>query len=309
MGKENAHVNKNEEKFLSFIKERESIRIRRLLGAPWPWTKDKILQEYKFTNVHRIYDKTTQSFLKLYKEHEDSHPSVKLFQCAVNRWFGTVDFVNAVGWLGQADSMAIRRVLYIAKKLIGEDVKIFTGAYMITNGNKSGPKEELVVRKVLTPLSKHLDKIVQEYDTNQTWESMYRYMKDNLFGFGGSGFMVKEVLQDALLMTPFSKAKDRGTWTPVGPGARRGLNRMHKRAYDDRLNEELAIEECINLWCQVMDPWWEWACMNNAKYELKKAPVLELTAHDVQFQLCEWDKWMRVKLGQGRPRSRYRRES
>jgi hypothetical protein len=31
----------------------------------------------------------------------------------------------------------------------------------------------------------------------------------------------------------------------------------------------------------------------------------ELELHDIQFQLCEYDKYERVRLGQGRPKARY----
>ena len=33
---------------------------------------------------------------------------------------------------------------------------------------------------------------------------------------------------------------------------------------------------------------------------------IELELHDIQFQLCEFDKYERVKHGQGRPRSKYK---
>ena len=33
----------------------------------------------------------------------------------------------------------------------------------------------------------------------------------------------------------------------------------------------------------------------------------ELELHDIQFQLCEFDKYERVRLGEGRPKARYRR--
>ena len=32
----------------------------------------------------------------------------------------------------------------------------------------------------------------------------------------------------------------------------------------------------------------------------------KLSPTDIQFQLCEFDKYERVRLGQGRPRSKYK---
>ena len=44
------------------MRERHSIHERRLAGQT-PWTKDPILQDYKFTNLFRIYDRNTQFIL------------------------------------------------------------------------------------------------------------------------------------------------------------------------------------------------------------------------------------------------------
>jgi hypothetical protein len=50
--------------FCWFIRERESIRKNKELGMPWPWTADPILQRYKFCNIWRQDDTTTQALQK-----------------------------------------------------------------------------------------------------------------------------------------------------------------------------------------------------------------------------------------------------
>jgi len=49
------------EEFIWFIKERESIRKKKEAGEPKPWTKDPILQKYKFCCIFRQDDKTTKA--------------------------------------------------------------------------------------------------------------------------------------------------------------------------------------------------------------------------------------------------------
>jgi hypothetical protein len=188
----------------------------------------------------------------------------------------------------------------------------FTGAYVITSGGVSGPKEIYVVKEILKPLTKHLDRITQIFSVEKTWKSMYDYLHGNCPGFGGSGFMAKEVLQDALLMTPFKEATDKRNWTPMGPGARKGLNRLRGRDIWFKQSEEKHIQECILLWRHLEGEWWKWALKENTQYRpkeesklVKEAPILSLTAHDIQFQLCEFDKYERVRKGEGRPRSKY----
>ena len=68
-----------------------------------------------------------------------------------------------------------------------------------------------------------------------------------LRAFGGLGFSAKEVMLDLVRGPLFmewtgskwvDKCIDRDTWCPIGPGARRGLNRMFKRFVQHRIHDE-----------------------------------------------------------------------
>ena len=111
-------------------------------------------------------------------------------------------------------------------------------------------------------------------------------------GFGGTGFMTKEVLQDTIHTPVLRDAVDRNDWCPAGPGARRALNRIHGRPVGMNMKESKLIVEMRQLFSQARD------------YMPPFMPELEL--HDIQFQLCEFDKYERVRLGEGRPKARYR---
>ena len=50
--------------FYAFMREREAIRLRRLEGAPPPWTEDPILREFSFTNIKREHDKTSRLLIE-----------------------------------------------------------------------------------------------------------------------------------------------------------------------------------------------------------------------------------------------------
>ena len=47
-----------------FAAERQAIFFRRLSGLSAPWTKDKILQAYKFTNTYRAADRVSQYLIR-----------------------------------------------------------------------------------------------------------------------------------------------------------------------------------------------------------------------------------------------------
>ena len=278
-------------RFCNYIHEREMIRLRRAQGQPWPWTKDPILQQYKFTNVQRKYDRTTQNFANIYRNHEnDAKEETCLMNAATFRYFGTSEWAVCVGW---QRAWSAKRTLAKAKAAICKGVQVFTGAYVVTNGGRHCPKEEVVV-EYLAALREQAHDITSTMRASHSWkvgaELMYKVP-----GFGGSGFMTKEVLQDYLLMWPGKVIVDADTWTPVGPGARRGLNRIAGRELSYRQSDEKWAAECLLLRTAVNPHWKEW---------FQTAPTL--TAHDVQFCCCEYDKYQRARLGEGHLKNKYR---
>src|SRR6516225_2945043 len=82
-----AEINNPIERFVAFIAEREAIRIRRfVMKKEWPWTEDEILQEYRFTNVHREDDAVSQHYQKTIRNRYND-ASVILPATVIYRWF------------------------------------------------------------------------------------------------------------------------------------------------------------------------------------------------------------------------------
>lgn len=278
--------------FYGFMKEREQIRLNREAGKPWPWTDDPILQEYKFTNVKRAHDRTTRWFWSVLDEHKDDPPAHLLFNCAVFRYFGTIEFSKRIGWIGGWDENQKNIIKNTAKDMLSKKQKVFTGAYVITNQGIKAPKQEVVVDIFLDGLWQRLNELICEARVTDRWECVAKKMME-IQGFGGTGFMTKEILQDAMHTKVLNDCIDRNNWCPVGPGARRGLNRLSDRRLKFNVGQNVGLDEMLHIFGE-RDGYWpgNW---------------VELELHDIQFQLCEFDKYERVRLGQGRPRSKYRR--
>lgn len=276
-----------------YMRERESIRLKKESGQPWPWTGDKILQAYKFTNVKRADDRTTRAFVKFYREHYKKRDPLRnetlLYNCGVARYVGTFEFQRELGWLAKHDG---KRIISVATKMMKRGQQVFTGAYIVTNSGRTGPKQ-VVVAEYLAGLWKKAEEVVDVIGVKHSWRAGYNVMQ-TLPGFKGTGFMAKEVLQDFLLITDLP-VDDAASWTPMGPGARRGMNRLLGKPKDVKRAEEKYIAEVQLLHTQLKD-WWSDVYPKSGK----------LTAHDVQFCLCEYEKYERTRLNQGRPRSIYR---
>ena len=268
--------------------KREKLRLTKESGAPWPWSDDPILNTYKFTNVKREHDRTTQWMREHWTRPNENRPHGEIiFNCALFRYFGTSEFAEAVGWQTDWNTSSI---IDTAVKRFAAKERVFTGAYIIPTLGKSAPKHEIVCNGVLTPLWVAKEGLAQLAQESQSWEAVGRRMMA-MPGFGGTGFMTKEVLQDVMQTPVLWNAKDRNTWCPAGPGARRGLNRLYGRALAARIKENQLLAEMVSLFEKA------------TSYLPDFMPDLEL--HDIQFQLCEFDKYERVRLGEGRPKSRY----
>jgi hypothetical protein len=278
------------EEFYTFIRERESIRLKKAQGLPFPWTSDPILQQYKFTNVRREHDKTSQKLIEMFYHTRADRYEV-LLNCATFRYFGTWEFAQALGW---QESFQPKKIIKLARDRLNKGERVFTGAYLITNTGITGPKEEIVVNVFLKELWKQRDRIIEIIEDQNNWEATTKVMMQ-IKGFGGSGFMAKETLLDTMYCKGFwrkDKPSDYNTWTPIGPGGRRGINRLLNQPIDTKMPEEEMLGVILQLTAAQKGHWpSEWG---------------ELAPTELQFQCCEYDKWWRVKSGQGRPRSRYR---
>jgi len=279
------------ERFYKFMDKRERIRLRKENDMPWPWTDDPILQTYKFTNVKRAHDRTTKWFWKNVLDPNHNKPKeYLLFNCALFRYFGTVEFSEAIGGWTELWTEHKEIIRDIAKSRLENNQKVFTGAYVITNQGIKAPKQDVVIDEFLTPLWYKLPDLVKIASDTQSWEAVAKRMM-KLKGFGGTGFMTKEVLQDALHTTMFVDCIDRNTWCPIGPGAKRGLNRVLEKPFNSPLKPEKGLQIMLELFAARTDYW--------------PKNFVQLELHDIQFQLCEFDKYERVKNNEGRPRSKY----
>jgi len=290
--------------FFDYLNERESVRLRKEAGDFFPWTEDKILQTYKFTNVRRQHDKTSMMLRELfYKEHFNDNREAILLNCATFRYFGTYEFATEIGWTDWEDFTDVHweNVKETAADRLSNRERVFTGAYVITNQGISAPKQEVVVDYFRKSLQTNISEIIACAGSSDSWEKTAKIMM-TINGFGGSGFMTKEILIDTTYTgfwgryheepneLPLTFPRDWDTWTPIGPGALRGAARVSGNYAGKPFKNEQAMEVIMQLH-HLQDSFFE--------HNFKLSPT------DIQFGLCEFDKYERVRLGQGRPRSRY----
>lgn len=100
--------------------------------------------------------------------------------------------------------------------------------------------------------------------------------------------MAYQAVVDMRFTALLSSAEDVSTWAAAGPGTIRGLNRLHGRAVDYALSQGQALSEMRAIF----------------KVAAQETGVA-MDFSDVPNILCETDKYLRVKLGEGKPRALY----
>lgn len=263
--------------FAGFVKERESIRVKKEAGKPWPWTKDPVLRTYRFCNVRRNDDKETRLIHRNWLVEENPDAWFAMTVARIVNWWPSLEEVGyPVPW----DQARFKSAMARRK---AEGAKAFTGAYMIhADAHAAGSKADYLAERVLTPMWEDRAKIRPV--SGDTLDSFHK----RLIQYRDMGsFMAGQVVADTKYAPrdPLAFAPDFFSWATSGPGSMKGLNYVAERDPATTFNEKGWRAEF-------------------AIFQQEVAPYLDslppITGQDLQNCLCEFSKWRR-----GTSRSKY----
>lgn len=315
----------------AFMCERHRINQRRRAGQPGPWTDDPILANGRFCNIYRELDTVTQWIHDNIRVPFADHPHL-WFMLAIARyinWPPTLAFL--MSWHGawpHRQNFSPENLTAALEKYAAENDKTYTGAYMIrAESDPNAPwyswtKHRYIAEIVLGRL----------WEQREAWQWLLEGAPGRLFEFplgarrvrwerwhaepsleevwshfqepyfvGWGPFMAYEVVTDLRHTRYLRDAPDIYTWANAGPGAIRGLNRLYGRDLNAKPPARQTNAEMIQLMQELNtldDPDfnetfgpWKWT----RRFE----------ARDIEHTLCEFDKYERVRLGEGKMRSKY----
>lgn len=280
--------------FFYWITERESIRLKKEAGKKQPWTKDPILAKYRFCCVDRNDDAVTrwihQNWLNPYSG--DPHAWFAMVVARLLNLPSTLEVLEAPLRHKKTGLMHWDAGVFVATlHALREKQKIFNAAYIVSTNGRSMDKVNYLADRVLTPMwekrhqaAKHMDSLAEFHKWLMTFDGM-------------GSFMAAQVVADLKYDTksPLNGAPDFNSWAASGPGSRRGMRRLMGGPAEGGFPERG--------WAFVMNELWALAGQKFAKNsELRR----KLTAQNLQNCLCEFDKYMRVKNGEGEPKQLYR---
>lgn len=295
------------EAFFKYAIERHRIYMARAAGVPKPWTDDPVLQTSRFTNVYRELDRTTVWFREHVRDRLKDLPEV-LLATVVFRWFnrevtGEALFCDPDLYSGRSafeefcetGQPSVLKDAII--KYVGDRGPYVTGAYTINT--ISAPRGLSKLDGVINLIGQWMERHPHWRDQSVTYqlcpdpiptmEAFCGWVRSPCLG----EFMAYEVACDLRWTSVLGRAADINTWANVGPGALRGLNRIHGRPVAQGAPQSRTLAEMRDLLEASREAWpagpgW---------------PAWEL--REVEHTLCEWDKYQRVKEGSGQTRGSF----
>lgn len=272
------------ERLAEFVVARHMVYVNRSEGKPAPWTSNPILQKYRFCNVYRELDRTTKHIREQWApRHAPEHV---WFAMAVARLLNWPDSLDA---LGDVDGWVPSRFLRILEKRQAEGQQVFGAAYIVSTNGQSVPKLRYLAEQVLTPMWKDRVRIQPRDGT-----TLDEFHKRLMLYQGMGSFMAAQVVADVKNTRGAGLdprlTLDWWTWAAPGPGSMRGLNRLLGNGASKtgiRPNDFLAylneLQQYVNTTMHAMG-------------------FRMMCAQDLQNCLCEFDKYERVRLGEGTPK-------
>jgi hypothetical protein len=297
--------------FFAYARERHSIYLKRAAGEPRPWSDDPVFTGgSRFTNVFRELDKTTVWYRENVRERYDEIPDV-LLATVIFRMFNRIEVGEALFSQLNINGMTAFDWYRVTgdKRVLRQAIKCYvtgpvtTGAYII-----SSPPGYSKLDGVLWII----DQFCKRRSGGLTWrdmaeactvgpmplETVFNWLKE--FPYLGK-FHSYEIVTDLRHTYLLNGAPDIMTWCNIGPGAVRGLARIHGRP----ISEGGKIDGGRVPVQQMLDEMRHLLALSRGKvFWPSDWPAWEM--RDVEHTLCEFDKYNRVKEGQGRTRGVFR---
>lgn len=288
--------------FWWFVFERQNIWYKRFVQkVKFPWTKDYIMQNERFTNVYRELDPGTQYAINKILEIDAPKPD-KIFNIMIYRLIGRSETHAAIGFqeLSKFNPKILKSKLKYIRDV--ENKKVFTAAYMVGGYSKMGSKDKIVnITRLFTNLHNIFYSIYEKINACKSSEEVYKVIC-SLYGFGN--FLSYQILVD--LLYPLKIYNYRGLlpysnndWASAGPGAKRGIIMLLKRGVKANYlevmrwlneNQHNEFERLNSKFCYIKD-------FNGSQ--------LDISLANIQNCLCEFHKYIKISNGTGRGRRKF----
>lgn len=310
--------------FMRYMKRRQDVFFNRYLHKhDKPWSKDWILQKYKFTNVFKPLDRGTRWLL----ENIIHNPKIKteeelLWNIFIYKWFNNVQTAESLKLPIDIVNFDYRE--FYNRLMEITDHGIFTTAHMVCGSNVSrtdwgkGPgSKPKTYTWAINELRSNIDRMMSVVKGAGSLENLHKLLKNNnLVG----DFLAYELVIDINYSHLIDYCEN--SWANPGPGCMNGINWTFSNIKDENGNwlQQRGADwgpeykstitnlrpkkQYIELMRWVQDNVWQLF----AKFGLDDFQPLsgvDFNMQVIEFNFCEFSKYARAMLGCGAPRNKF----
>lgn len=335
--------------FFETMYERQMIWYKRFIKKQnRPWTKNKIFQENKFTNVYRELDRNSQWQIKNILLDDELDLRNLIWKLMVFRFFNnpeTFEFepknVSLQGGLfGPTIKSGLEQVenpddLISAKKwrngipsyeeydedefsrfiagVRSSGKNPYTTAYLINSQATPGqPRDYCYTHVVIPTLHERIPELIELVQNAETPEEIIEFLKKIP---AVADFIAHEFYQDFTYIPRYTNRKfmkfTQDDFTNVGPGASIGIRLIYPNLKTIKEQKQAIywLRDAAEEWLKEIGKehgvkmpflWW-----NRDKKEYYTDSECNITLHQIEMWLCEFQKYWKMIIGQGKQRSKF----
>lgn len=256
-----------------FAAQRQALFMKRVMGAPSPWTTDPVLGSHRFTNAYRAADRVSQYLIR-HVLYEGPQTSEEIFFRAllfkffnrVGTWQALSDAVGPPSW----STFDFDRYAQVLDRLMARGEKVYSAAYIMPSPSFGSQRKHRNHLRLLEHMM--LEGVPLRVERARSLQEVYETLRGypSLGGFLAFQFTI-DLNYSAML--DFSEMD----FVVAGPGARNGIQKCFAdkaglteadviRAMADLAGAEFArqglvfqdlwgrplqLVDCQNLFCEV----------------------------------------------------------
>lgn len=310
---------------LRFITERYRVHLKKdVEGRPAPWTKDKVIARYRFTNVRREHDRQTRNLLANISTNDDLTLEEKILNSFLFRAWNNGSTMDSLGGPWSAGHIYSPLLKEHAREqyhqLLKEDPdRAWWSSAYIQGGTKcawryaesgrvergtKGSEVDIPLRVFhIGPWLKEgnvVQRLLEAKDQKEAFE-IIRGVK------GFADFLAYQVFVDLTYIEDFPFSENE--FVVAGPGCKKGLDYVFDD-YDGMNPEEALfyLRDWMDEYFYQLPSTEENGLVWNPEKLFRDLPAYDRRMNVMSLEncFCELSKYIRTMEGTGRPRVRYR---
>lgn len=289
-------VQENLKLFFGFIYERQNVWFKKeVLKEQPPWTNDEVLKVWKFTNVYRELDRTTQ-YIKERIIGSGLPEKDIVFNLILFRYFTSINTFEKLGGCRMLKDINLHNMDQTLKQMVANNEKIYTGAFCTSSdslGNYNS-KAEKMFHLGIKKIYENFDNIFYRLTVNKNNPDRIMDILKEQYAIGD--FIAYVMLSDLVYLPIFKHIEDNATWMNPQVGAKKGLDilvnkKLVKNEYEEAL---LFLQKNQHLYFKLFG------------LEFKKWEYKNLSCFNIEHSLCEFYKYYQCKVNGRKCKERYK---